>query len=289
MSNNPLRFWMGMLLVAIGAYGGYVFWKIAKHAAAGDLTSRSDEKVAARGDQDDALKGKDDSRGWTPAEGVGQESAVGSQASGDGDQKAADRGQGAGDASREAGGDGQASESEEQPDPGDFALTMQTGELFQSKSLKGKVWVASFFFTLCPKECRLQNEAIALIRKQLDNDDITWVSITCDPKMDTVSVLEKYSKRFNADPKTWKFLTGPFDRIKGVALNYFKIPFDKQVHGTKLILIDRDGSIAGYFNVFEKDEVAKFKKKVVELLVADEKEKASSDQAADTKAAPEKS
>ncbi|QDU89583.1 hypothetical protein Pla175_29750 [Pirellulimonas nuda] len=68
----------------------------------------------------------------------------------------------------------------------DFEVTEREGVPLRSQELRGKVWVASFFFTGCPGACAQLNQRI----KDLHNDgalqDVTWVSITCDPENDKV-------------------------------------------------------------------------------------------------------
>ena len=45
----------------------------------------------------------------------------------------------------------------------DFALTDQAGKPFDSESLRGKVWVGSFFFTNCPAVCWRMNQTLAAL------------------------------------------------------------------------------------------------------------------------------
>ncbi|MCG8585716.1 MAG: SCO family protein [Pirellulales bacterium] len=195
--SSAATFWTGVLLVAVGAYGGYTFWKISKMQQ-----DRSTEP---------AVVAQDDTK------------------------------------------------------VGEFTLTTQTGAKFDSKSLQGKVWVGSLFFSLCPSECKLQNTAIAQLQKQLAGEDLTWVSITCAPEMDTPAVLTEYAKRFDADPRTWKFLTGSMDTIRRVATKYFKVPFGPQTHSSRLVLIDREGTVVGRYDVFSQSAVERFKEEVKKL------------------------
>jgi protein SCO1/2 len=212
--SSASTFWMGVLLLAVGSYGGYTFWKISK-----ENTSRSTAAVATE-------------------QGIGQAVAD----------------------------DSYPAKNNPKPEElNELALTMQTGELFQFQSLKGKVWVGSVFYSLCTHKCKLQNQAIAALRKQLTDLDLTWISLTCDPVMDTPAVLNEYSKWFDADPRTWKFLTGNENTLRKVAMDHLKIPFERQEHSERLVLVDREGNVAGVYPVFDPRAIARFKQKVQEL------------------------
>jgi len=65
-----------------------------------------------------------------------------------------------------------------------FELIDQDGQSFDSDELKGKVWVASFFFTNCPGTCWRLNQAVANLQTETD-ESVRLISITCDPKNDT--------------------------------------------------------------------------------------------------------
>ena len=74
--------------------------------------------------------------------------------------------------------------------------------------MKGKVWVATYFFTTCPGSCIRLNQNIQFMHNMPELKDVTWVSITCDPDNDTLEVLRKYADRWQADPERWLFCRG---------------------------------------------------------------------------------
>ena len=92
-------------------------------------------------------------------------------------------------------------------------LTDQDGKPFDSTSLRGKVWVGSFFFTNCPATCWRLNQTLAAMQQTSPTSQVRYVSITCDPDNDTPEALAKYAEHFKADPARWTFLTGDFDLI----------------------------------------------------------------------------
>ena len=142
----------------------------------------------------------------------------------------------------------------------DFTLTERSGQPFDSASLKGKIWLASFFFTACPGPCLRMNARLQEIQHELSRDkhgDVRIVSFSIAPEMDTPEVLRKYAERFHASADRWFFLTGDRDKIYGLAGDIFKFTVKKvddpvdpnaYVHSTRIALVDRDGVIRGSFD-----------------------------------------
>ena len=154
--------------------------------------------------------------------------------------------------------------------PGDpidpFELTDQLGESFTSSSLAGKVWIGSIFFSSCPGPCFRENQALAEVLAEIDDPDLMAVSITCDPENDKPNVLDHYSKRFEADPSRWKFLTGDMDEIKRIANETFFLPAEVGVHSERGVIFDRQGRMRGSFHLLQPDRVAVMKKTIRDVL-----------------------
>jgi cytochrome oxidase Cu insertion factor (SCO1/SenC/PrrC family) len=146
-----------------------------------------------------------------------------------------------------------------------FALTERSGKSFDTAELDGKVWVVTFFYTSCPGPCFRQSQALAQVQKELKGRDVRFVSITCDPGVDTPAQLRKYADRFDADPAKWLFLTGQFESIKGIAQKQFLLPLDKQSHSDKAIVIDQQGEIRDVFNTLDPEEMKKMTRLLIEL------------------------
>ena len=92
-------------------------------------------------------------------------------------------------------------------------LTDAEGKPFDLEKLRGKCVLVSFVFTTCNGTCPLTSRAMAGCRDALKeasvwDGNVEFVSITLDPTHDTPEVLKTYSGIYDADPKTWHFLTG---------------------------------------------------------------------------------
>jgi cytochrome oxidase Cu insertion factor (SCO1/SenC/PrrC family) len=145
----------------------------------------------------------------------------------------------------------------------DFVLTDAQGEKFDSASLKGKVWVGSFFFTNCPAMCFRLNQALAALQETHPDSDVRYVSITCDPDNDTPAALKEYAARFKANPARWTFLTGDMKLIRRIGNDFFQVAVDKGTHSDRAFVVDRAGQVRGRFRLTEPDQL-----KLLEKLLA---------------------
>lgn len=139
-------------------------------------------------------------------------------------------------------------------EPVEFSFVDQNGKRFESKTLDGKLWVGSIFFSSCPSTCRAQNMKVADLQDRYRGKDVEFVSITCDPDVDTPAALNGYAQKFAADAERWHFLTGDLDLIKRVGGNRFGITVDDKVHSDRLVLFDREGNRVDSYRSLEPDQ-----------------------------------
>jgi protein SCO1 len=97
---------------------------------------------------------------------------------------------------------------------------------------------------------------------------VKLISFTTDPAYDTPPILKKYGARYNAQDGQWLFLTGEktalhhtiFDGLKLAAVEKSSAEQENAndlfIHSTKLVLIDKEGRIRGYFDGETQDSVA---------------------------------
>ena len=139
-----------------------------------------------------------------------------------------------------------------------FTLTDQEGRPFGTRDLVGKVWVADFIFTACQGSCPLLSQKMAEVahRGRHLGADLHLVSLTVDPANDTPARLAAYAARYGASARKWSFLTGRMEDIQAAVTGGFKIGMGKEkngdfweiFHGEKLVLVDRELRIRGYFS-----------------------------------------
>ena len=147
-----------------------------------------------------------------------------------------------------------------------YTLTDQYGNKFESESMQGEVHVVSFFFSSCPSVCWLQNQQIGNLQREFDDEGVKFVSITCDPAIDTPGVLRQYAAKLNAKPGWW-FLTAPdLEYLRRIASEVYMVALEKQTHSSRLLLVGRNGEIRASCHFNEPEELAKFKETIHECL-----------------------
>jgi protein SCO1/2 len=141
-----------------------------------------------------------------------------------------------------------------------FELTSHTGEVFDSRTLDGCVWVADFIFTNCNGPCPRMSGQMRQIQDRLaDVPDARFVSFTVDPARDTPQTLAAYAKRNGARDGFWFFLTGEREKLHDLCRFQFKIGnVDGTLdHSTRFVLVDGGGRIRGYYGSFDGDMVSR--------------------------------
>jgi protein SCO1/2 len=139
-----------------------------------------------------------------------------------------------------------------------FELTDSTGQPFGSDQLRGKVWIADFFFTTCGDICPVMSKNMASLHRTFEHvPDVSVVSITVNPEFDSPQVLSRYAEKFDADTGKWKFLTGDREAVGKLMLESFKIGHIKEpiFHSAKFALVDRLGNIRRYYEGTDTQEI----------------------------------
>lgn len=144
-----------------------------------------------------------------------------------------------------------------------FTFIDSEGEAFGMEKLRGKVWVASYFFATCPGFCLQMNQEIAKIVRDLSDEEVTFVSFTVDPENDSPEALKAYAEHMQADGKRWVFLTGKQAEIQELGQQYLKMPATKE-HNDKLVLVGRDARVHGFFKSRDTQAVTKLKREITE-------------------------
>ena len=138
----------------------------------------------------------------------------------------------------------------------DFKFINHHNEIYTLDSLKGKVWLATFYAT--------NSYAIKNITKQLlwvnfnyrDETDIAIVTFTLDPQHDTPEVLAEYGDqllKYNKSKNNWQFLTGDPQALD----HYIKESFllDNPENTTVVWLVDDNGHLRGRYHLNSTDEI----------------------------------
>lgn len=153
-----------------------------------------------------------------------------------------------------------------------FSLYDAQGSPFGLKDLRGKIWIANFFFTTCLDICPVMSARMASLNRSFQLEkNIHLVSFTVNPEQDSPQVLSEYAKKFNADTKKWHFLTGSREALTQIAVQSFKLGDIKEpiFHSSYFCLVDRQGRIRGYYEGMKKEGINQLFKDASILLKHD--------------------
>lgn len=146
---------------------------------------------------------------------------------------------------------------------GNFQLVNQDGIVKTEKQWDDKIVVVDFFFTHCPTICPKMTSSMKLINEEFKNDNSIWLnSFSVDPERDSAAQLKKYARQLAIATHKWDLLTGDKKEIYKLARNSFMIvatdgdggPNDF-IHSEKLVLIDPQKRIRGYYDGTRDKEV----------------------------------
>lgn len=136
-----------------------------------------------------------------------------------------------------------------------FELINQDGDTVTGKMMKGKVYIADFFFTSCPTICpRIKANTLPIYEQYKHRDNFRILSFSIDSKYDTVGRLAWYADKLDISTPTWHLLTGKKETIYKLVPNYMAVATeDKNApggfdHSGYVALIDRKGRIRGLYD-----------------------------------------
>lgn len=147
----------------------------------------------------------------------------------------------------------------------EFELTERSGRTFRTEDMRGKVWVATYFFTTCPGNCIRLNRNIQFMHNLPELRDVTWVSITCDPDTDTLEALRDYAANWQADPDRWLFCRADLDYTRRVARG-MNLLLSRKGHQDYAIVVDKSGKIRATYDATSKSDCQRLHAKLLECL-----------------------
>ena len=147
-------------------------------------------------------------------------------------------------------------------------LTNQDGKSIYIDNFRGKVVALTFIYTRCPLPdfCIRMTSYFSKIQKRLSADkslDGKWhlLSISFDPKVDSPAVLKKYGRSYDADFRSWDFVTADKASISALTDGFGLSVADDEggllQHTLRTAILDKDGKIVKIIkgNEWTPDEV----------------------------------
>lgn len=148
-----------------------------------------------------------------------------------------------------------------------FKLIDQNGDTVTQSIVKNKIYVADFFFTRCGTICpKISSQLTRVQDIFINNPSVVFLSHTVDPEHDRPAQLKAYARKYNAIPGKWYFLTGSKAEIYDLAMHGYYLPTvdaglkegkpdETFIHSEKLVLVDKEGIVRGFYDGTNKVDV----------------------------------
>src|SRR5262245_51761903 len=111
---------------------------------------------------------------------------------------------------------------------GPFSLTERSGKTVTREDLRGKIWVAHFFYCTCAEGCAQTTANMAKLQAVFArHENFRLVSIHVGAEREDRDLLKQYASDHGADPERWLFLTGPEKEVHQIVQKSFFQPAER--------------------------------------------------------------
>ncbi len=134
----------------------------------------------------------------------------------------------------------------------DFTLTDHNNATFELTSLRGKVVLVFFGYSMCPDVCPTTLSKLSSVSRRLGDDRaiVKTLYITVDPERDTPAVLKADLQNFDLDAIGLTGTKAEIDRVVGMfGASYQLVPTPSSAgrysvsHSTSLYVLDTTGQV----------------------------------------------
>jgi len=157
-----------------------------------------------------------------------------------------------------------------------FSFTDQDGKIVTEKDVKGKVYLANYFFTTCKTVCPRMNNEVKKVYEHFKNEnDFLILSHTSDPNTDSAQRLKRYADSMGVTNSNWIFLTGRKDSLYRQARLSYRIDDpnnnvvnieDDFLHTQFLALVNKKGVVVKIYDGLRQAEIEQLIKDAERLL-----------------------
>lgn len=139
-----------------------------------------------------------------------------------------------------------------------FTFVNQDGDTISEQTFANKIYVANFFFTICPSVCPKMTQNLNRIQEAFkDDSEVLLLSHTVMPWVDSVAVLKTYAEEKEIISGKWHLVTGAKEKLYAMGRHGYFVDegFGKSVtretdflHTENILLIDANRHIRGVYN-----------------------------------------
>jgi len=146
-----------------------------------------------------------------------------------------------------------------------FKLVNQLGDTITQKTFDNKLYITDFFFTSCPGIClKMTGNMVKLQEVFKDDPDITLLSHSVTPSIDSVSVLKAYAEKNGIVDSKWHLVTGDKMEIYDLGRKHYFVEndlgipkdFNDFLHTENFLLVDKNKHIRGIYNGLNRASIA---------------------------------
>lgn len=149
----------------------------------------------------------------------------------------------------------------------EFTLLDAQNSEFNSESLQGSYTILNFFFVGCQHICPIVNGKILTLYKEYLEDNLRFLSVSIDPELDGPEALSEYADRFGVQAPKWTFLHGDLNLINKLQEELMvHVSKDKNMHTTRLFLINPEGQVIKYYQGLDNDDFKLLQKDLNSIL-----------------------
>ena len=149
---------------------------------------------------------------------------------------------------------GRASSASAARDPRTLSLVDQHGKHFRISDLAGAPVAITFVATRCSDACPIASAMFSKLQARLrkDRTKATLLTVTLDPTFDSPFVMAQYAHEWDADARTWRFVSGDPKAIRAMmgALGVVAVKGKDGVpdeHSSFIYVLDAQGRLAKTF------------------------------------------
>ena len=156
-----------------------------------------------------------------------------------------------------------------------FYFTDQNGNAISNETVKGKIYIADFFFTHCPTICPVMIRNMKTLHENTkDIEELIIISHTIDPERDSIQRLNEYISLMDIEPRDdWFFVRGSQAYTYEIGKDGYLINADVDreaeggfLHSEHFVLIDREGHIRGMYEGTSEEQVKKLEADIRKLI-----------------------
>jgi protein SCO1/2 len=156
-----------------------------------------------------------------------------------------------------------------------FYFRNQDSNIVKSTDMKGKVWIADFFFTTCQTICPIMTTNMKRLNEKTKDleDKVQFISFSINPDHDTPSQLKRYINHHHISTKNWEFFTGNEEETHRLGIENFQVfagrddeAEDGFAHSGAFTLVDREGYVRGVYLGTDEKQVKQLEIDLRKLL-----------------------